>query len=122
MLSMFVVAMCIPFIAAIAQTVDAVSTAPWMSKEFMGGIILILTPIIIWLIDKIPWIKLPSWTYPILAPLLGMALNWLDSLSGAASLVWYQALLVGFGGIGVREMKSQIGKRITGESAKAITA
>lgn len=52
--------------------------------------------------------KLPSWTIPLLAPLLGMLVDVVNSLATAhASNLWLAAGL-GLAGVGAREIKDQI--------------
>lgn len=52
--------------------------------------------------------QLPSWTLPILAPLLGMALDLINHFATGANLNLATATLLGLAGVGVREIKDQL--------------
>lgn len=58
--------------------------------------------------------KLPSWTIPILAPVLGIAVDIVNSAATShASNLWAAAAL-GLAGVGIREVKDQIAPAANG--------
>jgi hypothetical protein len=83
-----------------------VSANPWM------GLITVFVPIVI-LVMKLMIPRLPNWTLPIIAPLLGAAADIAMQYAGAATLgpVWGAAL--GSAGVGLREVIDQIRKAHT---------
>lgn len=119
---LLVIALLLTPLALFAQdVVVAVQAMPWESPEFLAAIVPIVTPMLIWVIDKIPWAKIPTWTYPMLAALLGYGATWLDTLVGV-NAPWYIGLALGLAGIGVRELVNQIRKRLGALATKTVSA
>lgn len=74
-------------------------------------IIQFATPIIVPLIlagvkQLLP--KLPSWTIPILAPLLGVAVDVVNAAATSHQTNLWVAAALGLSGVGLREIKDQI--------------
>ncbi len=109
-------------ILAIAQGIPIPADAPvWLTPDVLMGMIACITPLIVWVVDAIPWLKIPTWTYPMLAGVLGWVLNILSSFVGTGTK-WYYAIALGLVGVGIREVISQLKKRITGDGVKALSA
>jgi len=84
---------------------------PFPMTALIVGIVGALTPIVIWLVKKIPFGVIPKWLLPLLAgtavPLL---LDWLQSLATGNSLPMWAIPLVGLFGVGLREVLDQLKK------------
>lgn len=52
--------------------------------------------------------KLPSWTIPLLAPLLGMLVDVANSLATSHATNLWAAAALGLAGVGLREIKDQV--------------
>lgn len=75
------------------------------------NIVLWLTPIITPLIIA-GWKKLqpgvPSWALPLIAPVLGVAIDFVNHLVSGSALNLATAAVLGLAGVGLREVKDQL--------------
>lgn len=74
-------------------------------------IVALLTPIIvpvILVVFKKAQPSLPSWLIPLLAPVLGVAIEYVNSLFTQHANNFLLAALLGLAGVGLREIKDQV--------------
>lgn len=95
---------------------------PWLTPDLLKILIGVMTPIIVKIVDVIPWAKIPVWSYPIMAGVIGLGLSLLGNVTLGANVPWYWGVGLGFAGIGLRELLNQLKKRITGVDTKAVSA
>jgi hypothetical protein len=93
-------------------TADGAGTQTPSDGDWKVVLITVITPAIIAAL-KLAIPRLPGWTLPIIAPLLGAAqgivLNYAGIVSSNAGL----AALLGMAGVGLREVYDQAQKRLT---------
>jgi hypothetical protein len=81
------------------------------------GVIPLLAPIIIFGVKKV-FPVVPGALLPVVAPVLGVALDFLAQFAGAESNVWLAAG-AGLAGVGVREALDQTKKALAAKGATA---
>lgn len=85
-----------------------------------SALIAVAVPLLISLVKaEIP--KLPGWTLPILAPLLGFLVDQGLGAVGVAHAGGAWGLVLGAAGVGLREVKDQVQQRMTSAPAPVIT-
>lgn len=106
-------------VSAIAQTVtNAPPSTPGSgsASAFLNQLTLlipVIVPMVIALLKtEIP--KLPSWTLPILAPILGAISDYLMQKVGIQGHGPIVGALMGSAGVGLRELKDQIQQKVSG--------
>lgn len=86
-----------------ADTVAAATAAAGWVALFTP----VITPLIIAGIKKITP-KIPSWTLPIIAPVLGMMIDYINAFATGHSTNTLVAAALGLAGVGVREVVDQL--------------
>ena len=77
--------------------------SPW------AALIIAITPILVAAIKAIAP-RIPTWLVPISASLIGCVLAFAGSYFAGVDVNWWQGLLLGLGGVGLREILNQIAK------------
>ncbi len=88
-----------------------IQTAGQLGNSLLLLGVSVVTPMIIRL-GKFLVPKIPSWVLPIAAPALVALADWISGLMGGPSVNPVLALLIGSAGVGLREIKDQVTKRI----------
>ncbi len=104
-------------VSAFAQTAAGNQTAAATAPDPLGGLVMfipILTPLLVALLklaaDKLVEKEIPGWVLPLLCPVLGVLLTYLNGLAGGSGDLWHGALL-GAAGSFVREFVDQAKQR-----------
>jgi hypothetical protein len=100
---------------ALSATALAQNAAAAGTEITADNVVLWLTPVVvpmlIALVKKVlP--QVPSWALPIIAPLLGVALEVINSLATTQAANFWAAAALGLAGIGVREVADQVKKAV----------
>jgi len=87
-----------------------------MAEDLIPQIITALTPVLVPLLivlAKLAIAKLPKWSLPILAMVLGVLLDVLNGLVTGTTLGPMWGAILGFAGVGVREIVDQLKKAVS---------
>jgi hypothetical protein len=84
-----------------------VATPPILSVELVGALIPVLVPLLI-AAGKLLLPRIPTWALPILATLLGVAVNEALTYANGAGVNRWLALALGASGTGLREIVDQL--------------
>jgi hypothetical protein len=99
-------------LALLAQDAAPVASAP-VAGNWVTWLTPIITPFVLMLVKKfLP--LLPSGLIPVLAPLLGVALDLINSFATAHQGNVVLAAILGLAGVGVREVKEAVKKADNG--------
>lgn len=86
------------------------SVAPAQPGNILHLIIAAVVPCALWFLrGLVP--RLPSWALPLLAPVLGVAIDFIAAGGFSANSLW--AAVAGSAGVGLRELQNQVRRRIT---------
>ena len=77
--------------------------SPW------AALIIAITPILVAAVKAIAP-RIPTWLVPISASLIGCVLAFAGSYFAGVDVNWWQGLLLGLGGVGLREIINQLAK------------
>lgn len=100
------------------------STAPPSGSVDAMGLLLIVIPLgvpIIVAIGKFFIPKLPSWTLPIIAPSLGILIDYITARVTAGTFSPVTAALLGSAGVGIREIVDQMRQQMNNSTPPSAT-
>jgi len=105
---LFLLTLCLaPFALATTGT-DALADPSALGSPW-AALIIAITPIIIALIKNIAP-RIPTFIIPVIAPLIGWLLSFLATWLAGVEVSWWQGLLLGLTGVGLREVVSNFTK------------
>jgi hypothetical protein len=78
------------------------------TNEIISLLTPVIAPIITGVVRKV-FDKIPKWTLPIICGLLGGVIQVIDNALGG-QIAWWQGILLGLAGVGVREVFDQLNK------------
>ena len=87
----------------------AVVTPSVFPVELVGAMIPVLVPMLIALY-KVVLPKIPTWSLPLMAPVIGLLLNAVLTYANGAGVNPWVALALGASGTGLREIQNQLAK------------
>lgn len=92
---------------AVAFAQDAAPATGFTPDNIVAWLTPVLVPLVLAGIKQL-MPKLPSWTIPLLAPILGVGIDFLHSLATAHSTNLLVAAALGLAGVGLREAKEAL--------------
>lgn len=98
------------FLASLAMAADAIVVAP-TGNSAADGLLQWLTPIIVPLVlagFKKVTPSAPSWLIPLLAPVIGIAIDYVNHFATGHTTNVLLATVLGAAGVGLREVKDQL--------------
>jgi hypothetical protein len=94
-------------VPAVAAPISVSSPTTFSADSIITWLTPLLVPLIIAVKKKFAPL-IPSWALPILAPVLGMILDYVNTLATSHQSNLLLAALLGLAGVGVREVKDQL--------------
>ena len=84
-----------------------ITTSPLFSAELIGATIPVIVPLLI-AVWKLLLPRIPTWALPLLAPVLGFAINAVLTYANGTGVNPWVAAALGSAGVGLREIVDQL--------------